>query len=56
MREHDMQNSIKDVASRYVAVHIIKLRHAGFERVKLINTASAQTVLLEAKTPKISSK
>ena len=38
------------------AKKIIKLRHVGLERVKLIKTASAQTVLLEAKTPKISSK
>ena len=31
---------------------IVKLRHVGLERVKLIKTASAQTILLEAKTPK----
>ena len=29
---------------------IIKLRHVGLEKVKLIKTASAQTVLLEAKS------
>ena len=34
------------------AKKIVKLRHVGLERVKLIETASAQTILLEAKTPK----
>tara|TARA_B100000029_G_C17414659_1_gene902025 strand:- start:127 stop:756 length:630 start_codon:yes stop_codon:yes gene_type:complete len=34
------------------AKKIIRLRHVGLERVKLIKTASAQTILLEAKTPK----
>ena len=32
------------------AKKIIKLRHVGLEKVKLIKTASAQTVLLEAKS------
>ena len=34
------------------AKKVIKLRHVGLEKVKLIKTASAQTVLLEAKTKK----
>ena len=38
------------------AKKIIKLRHVGLERVKLIKTASAQTILLEAKTPKTTTK
>ena len=38
------------------AKKIIKLRHVGLERVKLIKTASAQTILLEAKTPKTESE
>ena len=32
------------------AKKVIKLRHVGLEKVKLIKTASAQTVLLEAKS------
>ena len=37
------------------AKKVIKLRHVGLEKVKLIKTASAQTVLLEAKSkiPKV---
>ena len=35
---------------------IVKLRHVGLERVKLIETASAQTILLEAKNPKTENK
>ncbi|MDA0756279.1 MAG: 30S ribosomal protein S3ae [Crenarchaeota archaeon] len=31
---------------------VIKLRHVGLEKVKLIKTSSAQTILLEAKTKK----
>ena len=38
------------------AKKIIKLRHVGLERVKLIKTASAQTILLEAKSPKTTTK
>ena len=38
------------------AKKIIKLRHVGLEKVKLIKTASAQTILLEAKTPKTTGK
>ena len=34
------------------AKKVIKLRHVGLEKVKLIKTASAQTVLLEAKAKK----
>ena len=34
------------------AKKVIKLRHVGLEKVKLIKTASAQTVLLEAKSKK----
>ena len=34
------------------AKKVIKLRHVGLEKVNLIKTASAQTVLLEAKTKK----
>ena len=37
------------------AKKIIKLRHVGLERVKLIKTASAQTILLKAKTPQTKS-
>tara|TARA_B100000678_G_C17761512_1_gene323021 strand:- start:223 stop:498 length:276 start_codon:yes stop_codon:yes gene_type:complete len=32
------------------AKRVIKLRHVGLEKVKLIKTASAQTILLEAKS------
>jgi small subunit ribosomal protein S3Ae len=34
------------------AKKVIKLRHVGLEKVKLIKTAEAQTVLLEAKNKK----
>ena len=37
------------------AKKIIKLRHVGLEKVKLIKTASAQTILLKAKTPQTKS-
>jgi len=35
------------------AKKVIKLRHVGLEKVKLIKTASAQTVLLEATSKKL---
>ena len=37
------------------AKKVIKLRHVGLEKVKLIKTASAQTVLLEVKSKKTKS-
>ena len=38
------------------AKKVIKLRHVGLEKVKLIKTAEAQTVLLEAKNKKPNAK
>jgi small subunit ribosomal protein S3Ae len=38
------------------AKKVIKLRHVGLEKVKLIKTASAQTVLLEVKSKKTKSE
>ena len=38
------------------AKKVIKLRHVGLEKVKLIKTAEAQTVLLEAKNKKSTDK
>ena len=38
------------------AKKVIKLRHVGLEKVKLIKTAEAQTVLLEAKNKKSADK
>ena len=35
------------------AKKVIKLRHVGLEKVKLIKTASAQTILLEATSKKL---
>ena len=40
------------IARPLIAKKVIKLRHVGLEKVKLIKTASAQTVLLEAKAKK----